>query len=436
MYSLRLALSLIRVPKLFATLFLMPLLLSLLLVAAQLFVTAVFLQSRDDSQKAAEERFQARRDFNIARKLLYGDAKPLPAVRVCRWTVSRGESGKWREDPPSEACRPKRLDVALVVPNPEQFNTQEYERILNGNVETLHVCRGCKPDIIIHQVAPGTDQMRVDVLSVWGLIILNLVKFDGTLQERYLDVAQDAEKIDGLLGDIYFNASGLKNASKISNSEKALALIFNVASLTMIALWLAIKAHRRVLDYFSKNGALLPMVAACGKSSFYRALWLLTLFRVAAFLLATVPATAYVFTSLFDDVSAAGFLDGVRMVDLLLWITAIFSSFAMATIIASLADLKQRHSIFSMLYVYTPFILASLGALVWALTFFGEGAAYGYTRNLLTSLPIVGMAPTILAPKLQPQNWTLLLQALLSLGVVSILLRRNTRWFAAHLEEL
>jgi hypothetical protein len=190
-----------------------------------------------------------------------------------------------------------------------------------------------------------------------------------------------------------------------------------------------------VLDYFARNGALLPMVAATGKHSFYDAIWLLTVFRVGAFLLAAVPATLLVFTGLTEDQPIPSFFGEDRLFPYA-WMVAIGLSFALATLIASIADLKHRHHFLSFLYLYLPIAVCAISAVGWGLTFLVDSPAFGYVRNIAAALPIVGMAPVLVSPLFQPSIWVLVAHALLTLGLIWLFLKRNAHWFAAHLEEL
>jgi hypothetical protein len=432
MRALRLALSLVLIPRLFATLFLFPLLLSFLIVYAQLVVTGVVLRATDSEPEALQQNFKAIKKNNLARRILFGSSDPLPAVKVCRWKIVHSADGTESEAPPDAACSPDRLDVAVHVSDPEHYDPSEYVTIFDGNVERLHICRTCHPDAVIDVQG---DHIRSDIYSVWGGLVLHLARYNDAAQEAYLRAIENFHHITGLMGEVYLNTKGFSHPTRLSGVKEGMAVIFNVASLVVLSLWLALKAHRKVLDYFARSGALLPMVAATGKSVFYSALWILTLARVGAFLAGSVP---FVYEQLSDagvegdlfstfDTTASG---------LALWVVAIIASLGLATIIASIADLKHRHGLLSFTYKYIPIAICSVGAVVWSMTFIFEGSAIPIIRNVTASLPIIGMAPIIVAPMFEPGHAVLLIHAVLTVSLIVFALKHNARWFAAHLEDL
>jgi hypothetical protein len=434
MRSLRLSFALLRVPRLFASLFLIPLLISLCIVGAQLFLTAAFIKASTSGSASMEEHIEAKKvQFSFGRKLLYGSTDKLAPIRVCRWKMEMRD-GREVEVPPSPECAPKRLDVAVRTLDPEHFDSKEYVDLFDGNTESLHLCRSCHPDVIIHP-AKGSEEMQTDTLSVWGILLLQLARTNENIQEHYFEAAKDQDKIDDLLGDVYLNSWGFTKSARMTGANYSLALVFNVASLVVISLWLALKAHRKVLDYFARNGALLPMVAATGKHSFYSAIWILTIARVGAFLLAAVPATVLVFQEILEkDELKATFTGSASFFTL--WMAAIATSFALSTLIASIADLKHRHHLFNFLYMYAPMLLCGLGTLGWAATFFFDSKAMGWIRSFTAAIPVIGMTPVMLSPLFQPSYWVLLVHILLTFLFLMTFLRTNARWFAAHLEEL
>ncbi len=432
MRAFRLAVSLIRVPRLFASLFLIPLTLGLLVVAAQLLATVMFIKASSmNTQTVGEHLDSWKTSHGYIRKLLFGTRELLPQVRVCRWVIVE-KDGKRYEEPPSSECAPKSLDVAIIDPHPEVLDTVPYEALFNGNTERIHICRACHPHIVIHNVA---GELRTDTSSVWGMLLLQLVRINDTMGQHYIEVAKDKDRIQGLLGGVYFSAFGFRKSLAAQGMNLQVAAVLNIASLVVISLWLALKAHRKVLDYFARNGALLPMVAATGKHSFYSAIWILTLLRVGAFLLAAIPATIIVFAQMLEDQPTTSFFEGERIFPYL-WIIVIALSFALATLIASIADLKQRHSFLSFFYLYAPMLLCFSGALIWGVTFLVDSEFVGYFRNITAALPVIGMAPMIISPLFQPSLWVLVVHALLTTVLILLFLKRNARWFAAHLEEL
>ncbi|MCB0354051.1 MAG: hypothetical protein KDD64_11015 [Bdellovibrionales bacterium] len=428
-----LALSYLRIPKLFVNLFLFPLLLSLLVVFVQLVATGLFLKGQQtrSNYSEAESRIESLKMNNLGRRILFGDQAPFASVAVCRWKMIRGENGKAVEVPPSEECNPDRLDVAIRTSDVEAFDPKDYMVLLKGNVERLHICETCSPDVVIDV---RNSQINTEISSVYGAILFSLLTLNEEVSSSYVEMAQSLDFIKRLTGKLFFFAPGFRGPVRVSNANVEVSFLFSIAFLIVIAMYLAMKAHRKVLEYFSRSGALLPMVASIGKRNFYSAIWILTLFRVGAFVVASVPMLLMLFLNL-DDEGLGSLLDrGPVMI--VLWLLALCLSFGLATLIASIADLKQRHQALSFFYRYVPLILCLAGISLWGLTLLSNGSGSGIFRNIIACIPILGTGPILIGPIFQPPMGVFLVHALLTFGCALVLLRYNVRWFAAHLEQL
>jgi hypothetical protein len=406
--------------------------LSLIVVYGQLLVTGTVVKVSSQDSAEVEKRFKKMRENSIARRFLYGDPAPLPAPEVCRWAYQDLGEGL-KEYPPRVECNPDRLDVALRTDNPETFDVKPYYELFEGNTERIHICKTCQPDLVIH--AYDGEKTKTDIYSVQGMMLLGLTDFNENVTTERLEVALTFDKTMELIGSRRLHSHGYDQPIKFSGISTNVAFICSIAFLVIMTLWLALKAHRKVLDYFSRNGALLPMVAATGKKDFYAAIWYLTLFRVGAFLAAAVPLTILTFIDL-DKKGRLGDLFSGGEFSFLVWIVALIASMALATMVASIADLKHRHQFLSFTYKYIPLIVCVLGALVWAFTFLVDGAGASMIRNVAASLPIVGVAPILIAPIFKPQMLVLIIHSVLTLGLFVVLVRHNSQWFAAHLEDL
>ncbi len=427
--ALSLALSYIRIPRLFLSLFFFPLLLSIVLVSVQLYVTLLYISTTDRDAKTLSTRIETAKKNNPTKFLLFGSMEDLAPLKVCRWMKQDGQ-----EVPPSPDCAPDRLDIALHVPNPQDFDVTSYSKLIDGISERLHVCvKDCVPDIVIEH--GQREQVVTHFRSVQGGLVLSLLHFQEDVTEHYITIAQSLDEIQNHFGDYLFFAPGYSKPIKITGILRSFALLLSIASLVVIALWLAVKAHRKILDYFSKSGALLPMVAAIGKREFYGALWLLTLFRVLAFLLASLPMLLVAFT-LSEEKEAFYELFSYDLSFFALWLTSLLVSFGLASIVASIADLKHRHQFFSFLYRYVPLFLSFAGLLFWAISFFIPLESMALFRTLLSALPVIGSGPILIAPLFPPPLSVLFFHSVLTILIAMKLLRQNSQWFAAHLEAL
>jgi len=428
--ALHLAWSLIRIPHLAFSLFLFPLAASLVLVFGQILVTGIILKASSHDSNATTVKARVTDDKNIVRLVVYGDGKRRGAIRVCRWQP--GANGDADTEPTDPDCAPDQLDLAIHVSNPETFDTSRYEKLFNGHVDRIHVCRECVPSVVI--TVSDSGEVSAGAYSPFGLAILSLPYTDREIAEQRIKILRRVEEIKDLLGPISFHAPEVPEGFSLDSMRTSLPLTINVTILMVIALWLALRAHRKVLDYFSSNDVLLPLVAATGKNTFYMALWLLTALRVGCFLASSVPI---IYFGLKDVVGDKAFDNlPVSLLHGFVWVVALISTLSLATIVASIADLKHRHSLLSFTYRYIPILFALAGAALWAFSFLFVSPLSGHARSILASLPIVGMTPIFIAPAIKLPIWVLAVHAAFSLALLCTALRLNARWFAAHLEEV
>lgn len=392
----------------------------------QIVFTLLMVQSISNAKSPVESRIERTKSMSFGRLLLYGDGEPLPALRICRWTET-ARNGRRYEIPPNQECAPSRLDIALHVENPATFDPSPFIEAFDGNIERLHVCQRCQPDVVI---TVDKSAVHSDIRSVWALVLVNMIRFNPT---QYAESLREIEQTTGIFGDRTLYLPGFDDPIEMNRIYTILALTINLSGIIIIALWLALKAHRKVLDYFSHSGALLPMVAATGHGTFYGAIWVLTLGRVAAFFGAALPMTYFGFIRILEKDDLSPIFFDARLV---VWIVALTSSLALATLIASIAELKHRHSLLSFAYKYIPIIVCFLGGIIWASTFLLESSGSILLRSTMTALPLLGTASILLGPVFRPSTVTLAIHLCLSLGLLTLALRYNSRWFAAHLEEI
>jgi hypothetical protein len=431
MKALRLVWSLIRIPRLFISLLLFPLFLSLVVVYIQLLVTGVVLSStKIKTAEQVKAGLAARRESSFARRFLLKTNEPLTSINVCRWTGSADKE----QPPPGKECELSPYDVAIFTSNPEKYDSSEYEKIFLGNFRRIHIChKKCRTDVVLAFNDDGTPE--VHFFSVLGAALFEYVSISDLQVEYRVKAVEERDHLRALIGKQFLHSAGLLRPVPLDDLRESFMMIINIASIVVISLWLALKAHRKVLDYFASSGALLPMVAATGKTSFYGAIWILTLLRVFAFLVASIPlcwATLSAFSE--KDVSDL-FFRGDR-VAFVLWLVAVGVSIALATLIASIAELKHRHSVMSFIYRYFPLLLCFVGMGYWGLTFLIQTSTFSLLRDIISALPLVGMGPIILAPIFSPQYAVLIVNTVLTLILLIISVRSNVRWFAAHLEDI
>jgi hypothetical protein len=272
------------------------------------------------------------------------------------------------------------------------------------------------------------------VYSPWAYVLLRLSAVPDSSGEGYRARLQRLNSVESLLGPRLFHAPGFIRPASMGDLAQSAVLLSNLAFLVIGSLWLGLRAHRRVLDYFTDSSVLLPLVAASGRSSFYASVWILTLLRVLAFLVASIPIVWFLLRqTLRNEVSELFYYSEPLM--FIFWLTSIIISLSLAVLIGSIADLKHRHSVSSFIYRFVPFGLALIGGITWGLTFLSSDSTGFTTRTVMTLLPIVGTIPLLLAPIMPPSNYIVLINATLTLICLILISRFNTRWFVAHLDE-
>jgi hypothetical protein len=247
MKGVRLAIALLRIPRLFASLLLFPLLISCILIFVQLITTGAMVGWLDQNQDAVSKRIQNVTEHSFTRKIIFGSSERLPEVEICRWTTILADDGNTYEIPPSDSCKPDRLDIAIHVNNPKKYDVTTYQKIFNGNYERIHICKSnCKPDTIINLT---NNTSRTDTYSVPALILLNQAQLEQAMGEEYLNLANSRLSILDNVGKIYLHAPGYQEPILLNSVTYEAALIVSIASIIIIGLWLALRAHRKVLDY-------------------------------------------------------------------------------------------------------------------------------------------------------------------------------------------
>lgn len=378
-----------------------------------------------------ENNLEYLENSNPLRAIIFGDGKALPTPKICRWNMVESKDGII-ETPPNEECQPNVLDVALQVNEPSSFDPAPFIEIFSGNIERIHICQKCHPNIIINNIP---DKPKTHVHGIFGLALVHASLFNGNTQRQKIDITRDYENLVNNLGEQILYINGFRKPIALDDLGLLMAFIINISFLVIVTVWLGLRAHRKVLDYFAHSGALMPLVAASGKRSFYGAIWLITLSRVLFFLMAALPVSLSVTADLFTDKQLSEYLNPLTS-ELLLWLLTISSSFTLTMAIGSIADLKQRHLTLGFVYRYAPLLICLSGALLWGFSFLSNSENIILLRTTMAALPIIGITPVLLAPAFQPALEILAIHSVIAIVTIVFVFRRNARWFAAHLEEL
>lgn len=421
MNAISLAFSLIRVPRLFISLLLWPLIVGLSIAILQAVSSSVYFGVVNETSEQAAERLDSENPGDKWLRLqLYDTQKTLDDLKVCVWKDNH-------------RCKIEPHDVVIRTTEPQKFDAADYVKLFQGSTRTLHICKDCSSEVVI-TIKPGDN--RSDIHSLPGLGILMLTDSSSSTKagKHFVEARRTWEHLKDISGTVYLHPDGLEDPINMTQATKIMLLIMNTALITVIALWLSLKGHRKVLDYFSSNGALLPLVAATGKNTFYTALWIITILRVSLFLVASLPATIFVYAQAVPEDTLKVFIRNGP--DFILWLAALISSLCCLALVASIAELKQRHSIVSLLYRYIPLALCLTGSIIW---FYAIFTNFPYTKTLqviISCIPIIGISPVLTSPIFNLNSTVVAAHSLLATCLVIVLLRINSRWFAAHLEEI
>ncbi len=429
MHYYHIARSLLSAPRLMLSLLLWPFVIGLVFSLFQLSLTTIRVHQLDESPEEYEERaVKAKPDERLLRKYLFGRAEPFENSLVCRW---KGDPRTERHDNPD--CVFQKYDIAIATSKPLTDNVTEYIKMYEEVSPRIHICGNCMAELTVNLI-PESPQTHLKGFSAVLLYYFMEESEKRRAVDLYKNIKEEREGQKKKRGNIIFHVNGSDQPILCSGGRAKILLIFHTVSIVLVALWLALRAHRRVLDYFSKNGALLPLVAACGKKQFYKALWFITFLRVGCFLIASVPITLVVYLNYLKEDTISKFIG--NPFDFFLWIVSLISATGLLMIIASIAELKDRESFFSWLYKAIPFACCFIGGFIWAglALFGGEGLAV--YKSIIIALPIFGACPTIMAPLLNLNSFALVVQVLINTMLIIWLMHYNASWFAAHLEEL
>ena len=398
----------------------------LFIALGQVFLSSAYLGLVNESSGDFKKRVTSESgEIEWLRMQLYGSTEALPDPVICRWN-KKGIA-------PSPECELQPLDVSIHVNNPGSYDPAEFVAFFLGSTRAIHLCKSCETDIVINELS---EQRTANVrsLSAMGIYALTDSVNNSRVSSHFVEAKEVIEELKDASGTIFFQPVGVSHPINVSEATKTMILIINTALLIIVTLWLSLKGHRKVLDYFARNDALLPLVASCGKNTFYASLWIITLFRVAFFLLMVTPPTILVYAQTVSDETMSVFIGDKA--EFILWLLAILASLSSLTIIASIAELKHRHSWVSFMYRYVPIMLCLVGTVVWAVTLVVPGEYVTLLRNGITAIPIFGISPLLLSPLISVNTTLLTAHSALASILVVIVLRLNSRWFAAHLEEI
>jgi len=336
------------------------------------------------------------------------------------------------EAPPGKECSIDNFHVAFHVEDSEKFDPSQYINVLNGWVSTIHICQSaCEAYTTI--LISSKEKTRTEVTDPWAYSLLQSARQAAAANNYMMDSLRELDRMRDLFGDRFIQMKGMREPINAKNTLYVFAVITNVVVLIVISIWLALKAHRKVLDYFMLSGSLLPLIAATGIRRFYGALWILTGMRVLAFLSSAAPVALIAVINGFST-QAGPVLSHIQPFEVVIWLIATTASLALGALIASISDLKHRYNLLSFVYRILPLTMCSLGMLVWMILFLDEGSTSLIIRSIIASLPLFGTGPMLLAPIMKPNFNIYVVHSVLSVLLLVIVARKNSRWFAAHIE--
>lgn len=421
---LRIAISFVRIPRLFASLFLGPLLVGVFLVSTQIFMLTAHIARQTQDANSIRNRLEQARETHWSRQLMYGDGRAQNTL-LCWW--------KTGTPPPNLDCLISPFDVAIRV---KDFNHPLLDGMIKsytGTTKRIHICERCTATVTFDMTK---DEHSIEVYHPFGMLIVALGHMQNSEVIQPLLASIDTqESLKTRMGDLFLKLPTIRRPIEVYVLDNDLVVLVNMVVYIAIALWLALRSHRKVLDYFARSQALLPLVAAFGKRNFYGAIWLLTLLRVVAFLISSVPFGVLLYFKA-RNLDSSEFSLRLGHTEWLLWIITIIMTFSLLTVLGSVAELKHRAPIRSFCLKYVPMAICAFGAIVWGTIIAFSPYPLFWLTDSITALPILGTLPVILAPVIGFSDNALAFHTLSSLSLLVYVLNKNMRWFAAHLEEI
>lgn len=437
MNSLKIALSFLKEPRFALYILFGPLFVGLILTFFQAIFTFSAFEAEKNKSEDVKERLDKKVQSKFIRSILYDSEEEFGELSVCRWQVEgKDEKGLLVEVPPRTGCTLDSFDISIRSSSPDTFDTAEYEEVFSGSIQQLHICRFCEAGVIMYPELDEEERYSEakTPLAAW---LFRLAALENQkLQEKVLDTVEHRDKLKNLKGDIVVWTKDKSIKVNTGNFPGDSLIILNTAAFVVVSLWLGLKSHRKVLDYFQRSGALLPLVAALGKKDFYLAVWALTLARLGMFLIPTLPMLILIFNSVLSGDNLDTSLKG-EFLFTAFWILSSICSLGFLTILGSIAELKHRSSYLVVLYRYLPLFACLFGTAVWVVgTLFVDGWLFDLIRYLVAMAPILGLGALIVAPIMKLPVWVLIAHSALSLFCTSLIIKRNSEWFASHLEEI
>ena len=424
MKAIKLAFSLLMIPQLALRLIAMPIAIAATALFFQLWLMSLTPRSSGERVEIGE--------INFPRQIAYGASELRPKILSCKW-LTKGPAASAIEFPPGYACTVAAHDVAFIgyeTANGSKFAKQQQDLLerLDGFFEKAHFCKSsCAEGAGL--VVSFTD--KEPELSVNGFS--NLLLLDDAVGPRLNNT--DARTQFIFPGRKNLTLAGLDAPILLSGLQRQISKILGAIMLIICSVWLCLRAHKRVLDYFASSGSLLPLAASAGPRTLYSALWIVSLIRLLAFLAVSVPgfmalkaSQLSIPTTLPENLASHEFAISFP------WIFAVTASLVLTTLCASVADLKSR-KLSSVLWRVVPLLLVGLGFLIWSYSLVAATPELVTVRHILVALPLLGLMPLIAAAVVQPPLSVIIIHALLASGLVFIVARKNARWFASHLED-
>jgi hypothetical protein len=427
MNPFRIAFAFIKIPRLFIALLFWPMIIGILIAIIQAMATSIYVNLSSETVEQYQNRVLSDSyETNWVREKLFHTRKDLPPLRICIWKNKVHEPG----------CDIEPYDIVMRNENPTEVEITNLKNFYSGSTRKVHFCKDCSSEIIMTPAKGKNEEVttRIFGFSAIGVYFLTDHAKRNLANVHYIEAKETIEVFKDSIGTIYLHPPGLKYPINVTHGTKIMILIINAALIAIITLWLTLKGHRKVLDYFSKNGALLPLVAACGKERFYASLWIMTILRVGFFLLTVLPATIILYLYSVPEETHAIFFKSPA--EFSIYLFGLISGLSCIGIIGSIAELKQRHSLVSFSYKYLPIILCLTGTGIWLLCIFIPGDTAKIVRSFISAIPVLGITPVLVSPLITLEQTILSIHSILSSLLVLILFRYNASWFAAHIEEL
>ena len=196
--SLHVAVSLLRVRRLFFSLFLGPVLLGLIIVLVQTAATVILIDLSNEDSEQFGERMSSSTESEILRGYVFGSGEIPDQPRICNEIDAANE------------CPLKESDIVVHNQSNRVIDIKEFQETFRGAAQRIHFCKDCTSDFIL---TVGESNTETRIFSLSGLAVLFLADNRRLVELRHhlTEAKSEKERAEKVQGNIKFHPPGLES---------------------------------------------------------------------------------------------------------------------------------------------------------------------------------------------------------------------------------